>query len=162
MTTNKTVQTVAIGNDTIITVEFCAAAKDVREASVLFRQAIGAVPSLNNSLLGGHPTCAREMRLDICTHQVVRRFKDEEGLRDYVDYLEGLLERAPDYAPSLERFEDDQGFRYATHLKRATIGIRGVQNGWSVGGKANFVNPDIAARNLARAGFKVRCESAAS
>jgi len=168
MTTNKVV-TIRDGVvtttefSTITTVEFFTVVKDVREASVLFRQAVGAISSLNDSLLGGHPACARDMALYIRTHQKVRRFKDEEGLRDYVGYLTGLIERAPDEcAPSLSYLDDGRGFCYTTHSGRSTIGICGVENGWSVSGKANFLNPDIATRNLSRAGFNVKCESKVS
>lgn len=142
--------------------EFAASAPDLGKAGVLLREAIGQVKSLSDSLVGLHPGCAEALNLDLRWHRDVRKFRDEEGLRVYKDYLQGLMEQATALAhkcecgvPVLRNF--DRGFSYVVGSGRCGIALSysAADDEWQVLGFARFVNPDIAERNLKKKGFKV-------
>lgn len=152
----------------ITLLNFEAHAKGLREAAVLWREAIGQVRSLSDSLVGRCPLCADELRIDLREHRDVRKFTDPESLEKYKAYLSGLVhlaatlnEKSAKDRPEPE-FVDCQsyGFSYRVSSGRAGIVLDydcgcGV---WRVRGFAKFVEPSIVRRNLARKGFMVTAD----
>lgn len=137
---------------------FEATVGTIREAAILFREGVGQIKSLNDSLLGRNPNCTTELEINLKEHQLIRQFFDEEELRSFQDYLSGLLERAdPQNRP--EMVSGCGGFSYTTNSSRAAITIQRCEDGnWTVSGRALFLRPLIVERNLRSKGFTVHKE----
>ncbi len=159
----------------VTTVRFEAKVDDLRQAGILFREAVGQVKSLNDSLLGAHPTCVAALGIDQERHVEVRKFRDEEGLWIFWDYIRGLTNKVFEvlqdgaFLPVIETMYDSEaaytdeekvGFGYATASGRAAIALRysAAYCEWCVSGFAKLLNPAIVERNLKKKGFAVTLE----
>lgn len=145
----------------VVRLEFTARVGTMREAAILWREAIGQIPSLSNSLVGAKPLCGAESSISLEQHKRLRRFFDRDGLETFWDYLAGLIEQLRSEnsnVPTPLLTKHRNCFRYRTASDRAEIKLEfvGPGKGWCVFGRADFVNPRIAQMNLTRKGFKVK------
>lgn len=145
----------------VVRLEFTARMGTMREAAILWREAIGQIPSLSSSLVGAKPLCADELSIDLKQHKVLRRFFDCKSLEAFWDYLAGLIEQVRSEGdglpmPLLARGGYNFCYRTASDRAEITLQFNGPGSGWCVHGWADFVNPRIAQMNLTRKGFKVK------
>ena len=151
------VPTVSVsGVPTVTMLSFCYASEDFRDVSIILREAVGLVKSLNDSLLANRPKCGG---VDLEVHQEIRRFRDEAGMAEFLDYLSSLIETVSAPKPTLT-LNPDGGFFYKTASGLAGIGLqRSVDgNGWAVIGSAKFLYSEVVERNLRTKGFNVKSE----
>ena len=141
-------------------VEFNSVPSDLKVAAIAFRNAVGDIKSLNDSLLGRHPLPAADLDMDEWAHVELRKFTDEEGLQAFESYLDALIglcaSKGREDLPTFDRKAD--GFFYRTHSAYAEIGLnRGTDGRWFVQGRAKFAsNPAIVVKKLRHVGIQVR------
>lgn len=136
---------------------FTAKYEDFRDAAIMLREAVGAVTPLGHSLLGRCPLSAEKLNLDLRLHQEKRRFRDEAGMAEFLDYLDEVIEGSNGPHPELTARGED-GFVYTLASGKAGIGLFAVQDAsgdrqWAVDGWACFRNAEIVQRHLTAKGF---------
>ncbi len=129
-------------------ITFMAESCDLRDAGVKLRESISEFGTLNRSLLAAHPACAEALGIDGRAHTDVRKFRDEQGLNDYISYLQMLVERAarltPEYVP---KFDCGQGsFTYTTVSGRGTVTLFRSGEGWYMGGRVTLPSRMLACK----------------
>ena len=136
---------------------FSAEAEDFREAAILFREAVGNIQSLSDSLLGRRPSCMEDHSdFNYRQHQEMRKFSDLEGFKAFKEYLQSLSAGLHPEAPTCgDTSEDGEGMIYSTAKGRATIYFHQEGEAWRIHGRARFYNPVIVARQLHKKGFDV-------
>ena len=126
--------------------------------AVLFRRAVGAVTPLRNSLLGKAPSVISDNPDALKEHLAVRKFKDEDGLIVFVDYLRELVDSTVWPHPVIESTAE-MPIKYTLASGKAWIGIQKTTTGYLVIGSAGFENPDIAKKILESEGFETKVTS---
>lgn len=138
-------------------VTFSAQSEDFQTAAVLFREAVGNIQPLSNSLLGRRPTCEQYLtNFDRRQHEEMRKFKDLEGFLAFKSYLRQLFASAyPTMAMCGDVGDDGMGLLYSTGSSRALIVFTPEGKNWSISGRVSFYNPTIVVSQLRKKGFTV-------
>lgn len=136
---------------------FSGEAEDFGKAAVLFREAVGNIDPLSDSLLGRRPDCMRDRPdFNYRHHQDMRKFSDLEGFKAFKEYLHGLFVGCyPTTSICGDSGNEGEGLIYSTTSGRATIQFHQEGEVWRIHGHARFYNPVIVARQLRKKGFKV-------
>lgn len=156
---NSVVSKRIIDSETKVSIKilkYSAKAENFKDAAILFREAVGNIRSLNDSLLGRKPACAEALGINLREHGEKRGFKTEEEFRDFRDnYLQKLFTASYPNDEVLGAAGDaGNGLIYSTVSGRATIIFeRDNEGSWCVHGTARFYNPWIAESNLRKKGF---------
>lgn len=134
----------------IQTVEFksCMIEK-LRDANALWRFAINSITSLADSLVGEKPLCTEALGLNPEIHRRVRIFTNIAGLTHYIDYLDDIMGTLDgEVLPTFNHDAIQPAIFYRVDSGRAEIYLKKVPGGWVIGGKATFLKPRAAIKNL--------------
>ncbi len=118
---------------------------ELTEAGVAFREIVGWLDPLRDSLLGRCPKCC-ELISDGKMHRSIRKMKNGEELVAYGEYITELIAISQKggcmYQPFFCGFKGN-GFVYRTSSEKARIGLfRRADGTWMVHGQLLMLHPD--------------------